>query len=162
MLTFPYRGEIWRRQMKKPNHYTMLAMTMAFVAAAISLPITSASAADKVKLPATAVKLDKAGIMAAYGGKKTSFSHPNTDKVTGTADFSADMKTGSGTFVAGKIKGKWVSKITLKADQYCWSVKAGDAKKYDKPVCNHVYLDGNTAYEVDPKSKKILSVNVIQ
>jgi hypothetical protein len=148
--------------MKKPNQFTLLATSVAFVAAVTFLTIGTASAAEMVKLPATAVKLDKAGIMAAYGGKKTTFSHPNTDKVTGTADFSADMKTGSGTFVAGKIKGNWVSKITLKGDQYCWSVKAGDAKKYDKPVCNHVYLDGKTTYEVDPKSKKILSVNIIQ
>jgi hypothetical protein len=123
---------------------------------------SSAVAAEKVKLPATAKKLDKAGIIAAYGGKTTNFTHPNTDNVYGLAIFDADMAKGHGTFVAGETKGEWDTKITLKDDQYCWAVRVKPAKKYQKPVCNFVYLDGNTAYEVHPKNKTILSVNVIQ
>jgi hypothetical protein len=124
--------------------------------------LSSASAAEKVKLPATAKKLDKAGIIAAYGGKTTNFTHPNTDNVFGLAIFDAEMAKGHGTFVAGKTKGEWETKITLKDDQYCWSLKVKGKKKYEKPVCNLVYLDGNTAYEVHPKNNAILSVNVIQ
>jgi hypothetical protein len=133
---------------------------MAFASGAFALTATQAMGA--VKLPKTAKLLDKAGIIAAYGGKTTKFDHPNTDKVFGTAIFNADMTKGHGTIVAGDIKGEWETKITLKDDQYCWALKVKGAKKYEKPVCNQVYLDGKTAYEVQPKTKKILSVNTIE
>ena len=144
------------------NKVSAISTVTASFAIGVCLLTVPGLAAGKVKLPDTAQKLDKAGIIAAYGGKTTKFTHPNTDGVYGLAIFAADMKTGHGTFVAGETKGEWETKITLKEDQYCWAVRVKPAKKYQKPVCNHVYLDGNTAYEVHPKNKTILSVNVIQ
>lgn len=127
---------------------------------AFGLSVTAALGA--VKLPKTAKLLTKAEIIAVYAGSTSNWDHPNTDKVTGTAIINADATMGNGTYVAGKNKGVWETKITFKNDQYCWSVRANDAKKFEKPVCNLIYLDGKVAYEVHPKSKKILSVNTIQ
>lgn len=141
---------------------TILGKTIVLGVFITAIGSTGLQAAEKVKLPESAKKLDKAGILVAYGGKTTNFEHPNTDKVHGTAIFNADMTKGNGTFVAGKTKGTWQTKITLKEDQYCWALRVGKNKKYDKPVCNFVYLDGNTAYEVNPKTSEILSVNTIQ
>lgn len=127
-----------------------------------ALGFTASNAMSEVKLPKTAKLLNKAEIIVAYGGKTTNYEHPNTDKVIGTAIFSADMTKGNGTFIAGSTKGEWESKITLKKDQYCWSLRVKGNKKFEKPVCNLVYLDGKVAYEVHPKTKQIVSVNTIQ
>jgi hypothetical protein len=121
--------------------------------------IEIARAKDTLMLPPTAKLLDKAGIMAAYDGKKYSWSHPNTDKVTGTANF--DLKNGmaSGVWNDGKTSGEWEAKVTFKGDQYCFEARGKGKKKYNKMVCNLVYLDSTTTYELDPKTKRVLSID---
>lgn len=121
--------------------------------------IESAKAKDTLMLPPTAKLLDKAGVMATHDGKKFSWSHTNTDKVTGTADF--DLKNGmaSGIWNDGKTSGEWESKISFKGDQYCYEARGKGQKKYNKMVCNLVYLDGTTTFEVDPKTKRVLSTD---
>ena len=62
--------------LRKPISIFRLAFS---VFATVGILLGSALAAEKLKLPETAIKLDKAGILAAYGGKTTEFTHPNTD-----------------------------------------------------------------------------------
>jgi outer membrane protein assembly factor BamB len=133
---------------------------IALTLAGLGALTVNAMGADKV--PATAKLLTKAEIMAAYSGATLKWTHPYTDKGTGTAAFNTDLTSGKGTFVFGKDKGEFESKITFKGDQYCWAAKGKGEKKFGKRVCNLVYLDGKIAYEVDPKSKQILSVNTLQ
>lgn len=118
-------------------------------------------AADKVKLPDTAKLLTKAEVIALYGGKKTEWDHPNTDGSSGTAEFDATLSTAQGTYTYKKKKGTWVSRLSFKNDLYCYEVKADGAKKFGKRTCNAIYVDGDAIYEVDPKSKKVLSLNKI-
>lgn len=120
-------------------------------------------AAEAVKLPATAKLLTKDEIIALYAGKSTTWEHPNTDKSTGTTIIAADAKTMSGTWANGNDKGEWEGKISFnKKDQYCYVFRGKGEKKWSKLTCNLVYLDGKTVYELDPKNKKILSVNIVQ
>ena len=73
------------------------------------------------------------------------------------------MKTMDGTWKAGKKGGEWEGKISFnKAGQYCYVTRGKGQKKYGKQTCNLLFLDGKTVYELDPKSKKILSVNTLQ
>lgn len=140
-------------------------MTTKFSTAALvvfALAFTATAAMSAVKLPKTAKLLDKAGIVAAYCGKTILWDHPNTDKVKGTVIFNAKMTNAVGTYVSSKNKGEFESKVSFKGDQYCFSVRVKPAKEYAKRVCNLIYLDGTTAYEVNPKSKTIVSVNTIQ
>lgn len=127
--------------------------------ATTALLASGATAKDKLVLPATAQLLDAAGVMATYDGKQFAWAHPNTDKVTGTAMF--DLKNGmaQGTWKGGKGSGEWESKVTFKGDQYCFEARGKGQKKYNKMVCNLVYLDGTTTYEVDPKTKRVLSTD---
>jgi Protein of unknown function (DUF995) len=121
----------------------------------------AAMAADKVKLPDTAKMLTKAEVVALYGGRKTTWEHPNTDGVTGTAEFDSELKSAKGTFNDGGKKGTWESKLSFKGDWYCYQVRVNGGKKYSKRTCNVIYVDGEKIYEVDPKSKKVLSLNQI-
>ena len=121
--------------------------------------VGSTRAKDTLVLPPSAKLLDKAGIMATYDGKQFAWSHPNTDRVTGTANF--DLKNGlaTGTWTIGKKSGEWESKVTFKGDQYCYEARGKGQKKYNKMVCNLVYLDGAVTYEIDPRTKKVLSTD---
>ncbi len=127
--------------------------------ATTALFASRATAKDKVVLPATAQLLDAAGVLATYDGKQFAWAHPNTDKVTGTVMF--DLKNGvmNGGWKAGKDTGEFEGKVTFKGDQYCFEARGKGQKKYDKMVCNLVYLDGTTTYEVNPKTKRVLSVD---
>lgn len=117
-------------------------------------------AATKTKVPATAKLLTKEQIIATYDGRLFSWDHPNTDKAHGTTTFHSATSTIGGTWEAGKDKGEWEGKITWKGDQYCFETRPKGSKgKYNPKQCNLIYLDGTTTYEVDPKSKKVLSVN---
>jgi hypothetical protein len=133
---------------------------MAFASGAFALTATQAMSA--VKMPKTAKLLNKAEIIALYANTTSDWDHPNTDKVKGTAIINADVTIGGGTWIAGNEKGNWESKITFKGDQYCWASRLKGEKKYNPRVCNLIYQDGKTAYEVDPKTKKILSINTIR
>jgi Protein of unknown function (DUF995) len=132
---------------------------MFFLALALAFT-TPALAADKVKLPATAKQLTAAEIIAVYDGKKYAWDHPNTDKVTGTVLFDFKKSYMNGTWKAGKDTGEWEGKITMKGDQYCYRTRGKGEKKFGKMTCNILFLDGTTVYEVDPKTKKVLSTDV--
>jgi hypothetical protein len=136
--------------------YTQVALTFG----GLVFSAVGSFAAEKV--PATAKLLTKAEIFSTYSGATLKWTHPYTDKGTGTATFNADLTSGKGTFVFGKNKGEFESQVSFKGDQYCWAAKGKGEKKYGKRVCNLVYLDGKVVYEVDPKSKQILSVNALQ
>jgi len=138
-----------------------LSLAVAVCAAVGLTPMTS-QAADAVVLPKTAKLLTKAEVIAIYGGKTTEWSHPNSDKATGTAVFDATVSSASGEFQNGKDKGEWESKITWKGDQYCWQARPKGTGKFGKLVCNLIYQDAKTIYEVDPKSKKVVSVDLLQ
>ncbi len=124
---------------------------------AVSSPVF---AADKVKIPKTAKVMTAAEIILAYDGKSYAWDHPNTDKATGTVLFDFKKSYMSGKWKAGKDSGEWEGKITMKGDQYCYETRGKGQKKYDKMVCNILYIDGTTIYEVHPKSKKVLSTDV--
>jgi hypothetical protein len=138
-----------------------LSLAVTVCTAAGLMPMISL-AADAVVLPKTAKLLTKAEAIVVYGGNTTTWSHPNSDKVTGTAVFDATVTSASGEFQDGKNKGEWESKITWKGDQYCWQARAKGIGKFGKPVCNLIYQDAKTVYEVDPKSKKVTSVDLLQ
>ncbi|MEJ1935531.1 hypothetical protein WDZ92_35490 [Nostoc sp. NIES-2111] len=123
--------------------------------------LTSASvfAQDAVTLPPTAKLLTKGEIIAAYDGKPHTWSHPNGDKGTGTTTFDAKNMTIGGTYDIGGNKGEWEGKVTFKKAQYCFRTKRTAMPKLGPEQCNQVYLDGTTAYEVDPKTKAVKSVN---
>ncbi len=125
----------------------------------LALCSTSAFAADKVKVPATAKLLSKSEIVALYDGKLYSWAHPNTDNGNGTTTFVSTSSTISETYNVGGNKGNWEGKITWKDNQYCFQTRGKGGKKFDPKQCNLIYLDGKTAYEVNPKTKKVMSVN---
>lgn len=141
---------------------------LAFAAFALALFVPNAVAAAKVKLPATAKMLTMAEVVAIYGGKTAEWAHPNGDKATGTATWDAAVAFSSGTWKSGKDSGHWDSKISWKGDQYCYEARGavGDApmpKKYSKMVCNLVYQDTDgLIYEVDPKTKKVMSTDKLK
>ncbi len=116
-------------------------------------------AADKTHVPPTAKLQTKAQIIAIYDGKPFSWSHPFTDKGSGTMDVVAATSTMSGTYDMNGKKGEWEGKITWKGDQCCGQERAKGGKKYNPMHCQLVYLDGSTVYEVDAKTKVITSVN---
>jgi Protein of unknown function (DUF995) len=145
-------------------HYSVLGKTTAaFTFAAVLFAPNLAWSAEAVKLPTSAKQLSKDEIITLYSGKSTTWQHPNTDKSTGTTIIAADLKTMNGTWQNGKDKGEWDGKISFnKKDQYCYVSRGKGQKKYSKETCNLVFTDGKTVYEVDPKSKKVLSINIIQ
>jgi Protein of unknown function (DUF995) len=128
--------------------------------ALLALSIATPALAAKVKVPATAKPMTATDIIAAYDGKTYKWAHPNTDKVTGTVLFDFKKSFMNGTWKAGKESGEWEGKITMKGDQYCYETRGKGKTKYDKMVCNVLFIDGTTVYETDPKSKKVLSTDV--
>jgi outer membrane lipoprotein-sorting protein len=137
--------------------------TLLTLIAVVAFASTSAFAAESVKVPPTAKLLSKDEVIALYAGKSTTWEHPNTDKSNGTTIIAADLKTMSGTWQSGSDKGEWEGKISFNKDGlYCYVTRGKGQKKYGKQTCNLVFADGKTVYEADPKSKKVLSINVIQ
>lgn len=114
---------------------------------------SAVSAADKVPMPSTAVKLNKAQIIAAYGGKKINWSHPNGDKVYGYAVFDATMTSNSGEWHAGKKHGSFTNAVSFDGDVYCLN------KNKPGQYCAVVYQAGDTFFENDPKTGKNQSIN---
>jgi alkylated DNA nucleotide flippase Atl1 len=118
-------------------------------------------AVAEIKLPSTAKQLKTDEIRQMLSGKKTTWK--NVDNVSGTAEYSADVKTSKGTLINGEGKTvNWDSKVALKKDQYCFSVRVGDSKKRFPQACYLVFADGKSLYEVDPKTKKVQSINTVQ
>jgi Protein of unknown function (DUF995) len=128
-----------------------------FFAWSLAIPV---AAADRVKLPATAKAMTAAETIATYDGKKYAWDHPNTDNATGTVLFDFKNSYMSGTWKSGSDGGEWEGKITMKGDQYCYRTRGKGQKKYGKMTCNLMFIDGTTVYEVDPKTKKVLSTDV--
>lgn len=137
----------------------MKHVAAAFAALALMSVAPASIAAEITKLPETAKQLTKDEIIAAYSGKSLNWSHPVTDKGTGTTVVDATASTMSGTYDVGGNKGEWEGKISWKGEQYCYQTKAKGQKKLGKKTCTLVYQEGETFIEVDPKTKKVLSVN---
>ena len=111
------------------------------------------------KLPATAKLLTKAEIVNIYDNKPHKWVHPAGDKGNGTTTYVSKTETISGTYNVGGNSGEWEGKITWKNDQYCFSTRGKGKGKFGPVMCNLIYLDGTTAYEVNPKNKAINSIN---
>jgi hypothetical protein len=135
-------------------------MKTSYIALAFGLVcVSTAFAKDPVMLPEAAKQLTKAEIVSLYDSKLYNWMHPSGDKGTGTTRYVAATESISGTFDIGGQKGEWEGKISWKGDQYCFKTRGKGMKKYGPVTCNLVYLDGTTAYEVNPKTKKINSIN---
>jgi hypothetical protein len=158
-LQTPSEGQRWVA-LSKTKHQTgeMLmhkSTVLCYLLASFAFT-SSAMAADKVPMPKTAILLTKAQIIAAYGGKKVKWSHPNGDKVYGFAVFDAAMTTNSGEWHAGKKHGTFAGNvISFDGDTYCLNKNKPDR------YCAVVYQAGDTFFENDPKTGKNLSVNKI-
>lgn len=135
-------------------------MKTILLSTALGLLTLSAALADTAaKLPASAKQLTKAEIVAIYDGKLFNWSHPEGDKGHGTTTYVAKTQTIGGTYDVGGNTGEWEGKVTWKGDQYCFKTRGKGQKKWSATTCNLVFLDGSTAYEVNPKTKAINSIN---
>jgi hypothetical protein len=119
-------------------------------------------AAEIKNLPKDAKLLTKDEIIALYSSKPYIWTHPFTDKGTGTLTFVAAKSYMSGTYNFDGNKGEWEGKITWKDGRYCIQTRGKGYKKYDPIRCQDVYQVGDTLYEVNTKSKKVTSVNMPQ
>ena len=141
----------------------MFIMNMSKWIVFASLVIASPSFAAEIKnLPEGAKLLTKPEVIALYSAKPYIWTHPFTDKGTGTLTFVDAKSYMSGAFNFDGNKGEWEGKISWKNDSYCIQTRAKGQKKYAALRCQDVYQVGDTLYEVDPKSKKITSVNMPQ
>ena len=96
-------------------------------------------------------------MIAIYDGKLDLWKHPNGDHGTTTHDAKAG--TIGGEYNVGSNEGEWEGKVTWKGDQYCFRTRGKGKGKYGALECNIIFLDGTTAYEVHPKTKKVKSIN---
>ena len=131
----------------------MLKTTLA-VLCLTSVPVF---AAGKIEVPASAMKLDAAGIAKHYQGLHATFDNrQNKESLTGEIWYDLARGVAWGFYVwDGKDRGVWKGKIWAKGDQFC--NKSDGAKK---ETCSDVYLDGNTYYETNP-DKSVQSVDTI-
>lgn len=140
----------------------MYRVLSIFAAVSMALGTSAALAEEITKLPDSAKQLTKEEIISAYANKHLTWSHPTTDKGHGTTIVDATVTTMSGTYDVGGSKGEWEGKISWNGQQYCYQTRPkGSQKKYSKKTCNLIYSGGNNFIEVDPKTKKVLSVNTI-
>jgi hypothetical protein len=125
------------------------------------LATLSTPAIAEVTIPASAKQLKTTEIREMLSGKKTTWK--NAENITGTAEYSADLKTSNGTLVNSEGKTvKWDSKVAIKKDQYCFAVRVGESKKRFPQECYLIFADGKALYEVNPKTRKVQSVNTVQ
>lgn len=130
-----------------------------WLAVLIGAAITSTAAlAENVTVPASAKLMKRADIVAAYAGKSITWQRANGGDVSGTATFSADLKSATGDWKTADQRGEFESKVTLKGDQYCYQARDKGKKEYGKLTCAIMYSDGAQFYEVEPKSKKLVSI----
>lgn len=125
--------------------------------AALIMATGTAFAAEQVEVPATAKKLDAAGIKQHYSGLHATFNNmAQKASLTGEVWYDIGKGTSWGMYVwDGKDRGVFNGKIRVKGDQYCYKTD-GDKKE----TCVDVYLDGKTYYETDA-NKKVTSVDEI-
>lgn len=111
--------------------------------AAVALLVAPAFGADAPPLPASAKRLDDAGIAALYDGKTFSFkSFTFYGVVTGEVTYDFTTKTNHGTYELGSRHGSFDGTIRVFGDKFCYL--AG----YNNERCNYVYIDGDDIYEV--------------
>ena len=134
------------------------------VAVAVSTALLSGSAwaKDKITMPADAKLLSMVEIIAAYGGKKVIWTHPNGDGVNGFALFDTAITKASGEWHGTKAHGTFESKTKFEGDNYCYTTTKLDGKMHhDTWHCAKVYAAGGKYFENDSKSGKNMSVNTI-
>jgi hypothetical protein len=115
---------------------------------AVIFLVSPTFAADIKNLPKDAKLLTKAEIIAFYGSKPYRWTHPFTDKGTGTLIYVDAKSYMSGEYNFDGNKGEWEGKITWKNDQYCIQTRGKGGKKYDPIRCQDVYQVGDKLYEV--------------
>lgn len=134
--------------------------TVAILTLAVLASTTAALASGMPSLPAGAKQLTKAEIIALYDGKTFIWKNEkNGGPGTGTTRLDAKKGTIGGTFRIGEASGEWEGKVSFKGDQYCFRTRGKGQPKYGPLECNLIFLDGTTAYEVNPKTKAVNSVN---
>jgi hypothetical protein len=108
-----------------------------------------ALALERPALPATAVKLDAAGLIKLYSDMRANYNNLQNDvTLTGEIFYNPKNKTMLGTYVwDNKDKGIFKGKLRLKGDKFCNTPDKG------KETCSDVYLDGKTYYEIDAKGQ---------
>jgi hypothetical protein len=124
---------------------------------ALIMTAGTALAAGQAEVPASAKKLDAAGIKQHYSGLHATFNNIS-QKASLTGEIWYDLGKGTmwGMYVwDGKNKGVFKGKNAVKGDQYCYKAD-GDKKE----TCVDVYLDGKTYYETDA-NKKVSSIDEI-
>ena len=114
-------------------------------------------ARDVPTLPATAKKLDAAGIRTLYHGMRGSFDNfQNEATLTGEVFYDMDRKVMFGTYNwDNKDKGLFKGKAWIKGDQFCNKPDKG------KQTCTDVYLDGRDYYETDAKGKVVSADKIL-
>jgi hypothetical protein len=132
----------------------MKRLVMAF--ACVLTAVNTAWAANPSGVPASAVKLDAAGITDLYQGARASFDNKQNDvTLTGDIFYDLENKHMLGTYVWDKKdRGLFKGKIWVKGDQFCNKPDKG------KETCTDVWRDGKTYYEVDAKGK-ITSIDTL-
>jgi hypothetical protein len=115
-----------------------------------------ASPALAVDVPASAKKLDAAGIGKLYHGARAAFDNKqNKETLTGEIFYDMKAKSMFGYYVWDKKdRGMFRGKAWIKGDQFCNKPEKG------KETCTDVYLDGKTYYEVTSDGK-VASVDTL-
>jgi hypothetical protein len=126
------------------------------VAATMVALCATAIAQTPEGIPASAKKLDAAGIIDLYQGARATFDNKqNKETLTGDIFYDLKNKHMLGTYVwDNKDRGLFKGKIWVKDDQFCNKPDKG------KETCTDVWRDGKTYYEVDAKGK-IASIDTL-
>jgi hypothetical protein len=132
-----------------------MKLSLILTLAAMALP-QFALARDLPQVPASAQKLDAAGIYKLYHGNRSSFNNlQNKETLTGVAYYDLDSKVMFGIFNwDNKDRGLFKGKAWIKDDEFCNKPDKG------KQTCTLVYLDGKTYYEVS-KDGVVQSVDTL-
>ena len=111
---------------------------------------------DRPEVPASAKKLDAAGIAELYQGRRATFNNLTNDvSLTGEIFYGLTAKVMFGTYIWNKKdKGLFTGKIWTKGDKFCNKPDKG------KQECLDVFLDGTTYYEVG-EDGRVTSVDTI-
>ena len=131
-----------------------MSITRLLIAAALAVAVSPALAVEAPKLPASAKKLDNAGIKALYVGKSTSGTSYEFDNLLTFSVTIGDSKnTITGDWKDGTGTGKVNATYRIRGGKWCFKLPK------DKEKCRDIYVDGPTIYEVS--GKRVMSVNQI-
>ena len=133
----------------------MRLLLLAF--APLLAAVTSTSfALERPEVPASAKKLNAAGIKELYQGRRATFNNLTHDvSLTGEIFYDLKGKVMFGNYISDKKdKGLFTGKIWLKGTKFCNKPDKGEQE------CLDVFLDGKTYYEVG-ENGKVTSIDTI-